>query len=56
MEGRQGTVNRVFRDRSLIMGRGGGLQNGKIGGLKRFAPLPQDRVKLVTTPPPPPHF
>ena len=33
----------------------GGLQNGKISGLKRFAPPPppQDRVKLFAPPPPP---
>ena len=46
--------------------RGGGLQNGKIVGPKRFAPSPQDRVKLFVPslqgwklvappPPPPPH-
>ena len=29
---------------------GGGLQNGKIAGLKLFAPPPQDRVKLFTPP------
>ena len=37
------------RDWSLIMGRGG-LQNGKIAGLKLFAPPPQDRVKLFAPP------
>ena len=36
-------------DWSLIMGRGG-LQNGKIAGLKLFAPPPQDRVKLFVPP------
>ena len=40
---------RVLRDWSLITGRGG-LQNGKIAGLKLFAPPPQDRVKLFAPP------
>ena len=31
-------------------GGGGGLQNGKIAGLKLFAPHPQDRVKLFVPP------
>ena len=39
-----------IRDWSLITGRGGGLQNGKIAGLKLFAPPPQDRVKLFMPP------
>ena len=39
-----------IRDWSLITGRGG-LQNGKIAGLKLFAPPPQDRVKLFAPPP-----
>ena len=45
----------LFRDWSLIMGRGGGLQNRKIAGLKVFAPPPpQDMVKLFAHTPPPP--
>ena len=39
----------AIRDWSLITGRGG-LQNGKIAGLKLFAPPPQDRVKLFAPP------
>ena len=39
----------TLRDWSLITGRGG-LQNGKIAGPKRFAPPPQDRVKLFAPP------
>ena len=40
----------TIRDWSLITGRGG-LQNGKIAGLKLFVPPPQDRVKLFAPPP-----
>ena len=39
-----------LRDWSLITGRGGGLQNGKIAGPKLFAPPPQDWVKLFAPP------
>ena len=46
-----GLFTYTLRDWSLITGRGGGLQNGKIAGPKRFAPPPQDRVKLFAPPP-----
>ena len=52
----QNTPNACLRDWSLITGRGGGLQNGKIAGPKLFAPPPpppQDRVTLFSPPPPP---
>ena len=32
--------NRSFRDWSLITGRGGGVENGKIAGPKHFVPPP----------------
>ena len=42
----------MLRDWSLITGRGG-LQNGKIAGVKLFAPPPpQDKVRRFAPPPP----
>ena len=40
-----------LRDWSLITGRGGGLQNGKIAGPKLFAPPPSRQGKTFHTPP-----
>ena len=45
----------VVRDRSLNIGRGGRLQNGKIAGLKLFAPRPSSRHGKTLCAPTLPH-
>ena len=42
----------LLLDKELVINYGeGGLQNGKIVGLKRFVPPPQDRLNFLNYPP-----
>ena len=56
MEGRHGTIKGVFRDRSLIMGRGGGATKWENRGSETFCAPPSRQGKTCYDPPPPHTF